>query len=99
MEDKLHRIAGAPVCVFDDPGREKVSEWMKTQYYRIIDKRRRDRLPTVFTSNHGWDDIAKLLGDAVSSRFYALTPGRHVFGAAPDRRVLSVPGATEGRIG
>ncbi len=87
MEDKLHRIAGAPVCVFDDLGREKVSEWVQTQYYRIIDKRWRDRLPTIFTSNHGWDDIARLLGEAVSSRLYALTQGRHVFVEVPDRRI------------
>jgi DNA replication protein DnaC len=37
MEDTPHRIAGAPVCVFDDLGREKVSEWVQTQYYRIFD--------------------------------------------------------------
>ena len=87
LEDKLHRIAAAPVCVFDDLGREKVSEWVQTQYYRIIDKRWRDKLPTIFTSNHGWDDIAKVLGEAVASRLYALTQGRQVFMAAPDRRV------------
>ena len=52
-----------------------------------------------FTSNHGWDDIARLLGEAVSYRLYALTMGRHVFVKAPDRRVLSVPGPIRRRTG
>jgi len=84
----LHRIAAAPVYVFDDVGRERVSEWVQAQYYRIIDKRWGDRLPTIFTSNHDWDGIARLLGEAVSSRLHALTLGRQVFVEAPDRRLF-----------
>lgn len=87
MERKVHKLSTAEVCIFDDVAKEKPSEWVQTQYFRIVDGRWRNRLPTVFTSNYSFDGIAERLGEAVASRLYALTRGRQVFIEAEDYRL------------
>lgn len=86
MEKKIHKLATAQVCIFDDVAKEKPSEWVQTQYFRIVDGRYRNKLPTIFTSNFSFDQIAERLGDAVSSRLYALTKERQVYVEAEDYR-------------
>jgi DNA replication protein DnaC len=86
MEKKIHKLAATQVCIFDDVAKEKPSEWVQTQYFRIVDGRYRNRLPTIFTSNFSFDQIAERLGDAVSSRLYALTKERQVYVEAEDYR-------------
>lgn len=86
LEDKIHKLSTVPVCIFDDVAKEKPTEWVQTQYFRIVDGRYRNRLTTIFTSNYGFDGIAERLGDAVSSRLYELTRGRQVYVEAEDYR-------------
>ncbi len=76
-----------PVCIFDDVASEKPSEWVQTQYYRILDMRYRLRLTTLFSTNFTFDQIAERLGDAVSSRLYALTKERQFYLEADDYRI------------
>jgi DNA replication protein DnaC len=87
LEEKLARLARTEVCVFDDVAKEKPTEWVQTQYFRIVDARWRHLLPTIITSNYGFDEMAARLGDAVASRLYALTKGRQVYVRAKDWRV------------
>jgi hypothetical protein len=49
-----------------------------------VDGRSRRRLPTIFTSNHNFNEIANRLSDAVASRLYALTKERQVWCEAED---------------
>ncbi len=87
LEDKICALAKAQVVIFDDIAKEKATEWVQTQYYRIVDARYRRRLPTIFTSNLNFDGISDRLGDAVISRLYALTKGRQVWCEAEDYRL------------
>lgn len=87
LERKIYKLSTVQVCIFDDVAKEKPSEWVQTQYFRIIDARYRAKLPTIFTSNYNFDQIAERLGDAVSSRLYALTKERQVDVYADDYRI------------
>lgn len=92
LEEKIDTLSMVEVAIFDDVAKEKASEWVQTQYFRIVDNRYRRRLPTIFTSNHNFDEIADRLGDAVLSRLYALTKERQIWCQADDYRLLDIPG-------
>ena len=87
LENKVNALSTVEVAIFDDVAQEKVSEWVQTQYFRIVDNRYRHRLPTIFNSNHNFDEIAARLGDAVLSRLYAMTKGRQVWCQGADYRL------------
>jgi DNA replication protein DnaC len=87
LEERIDILSSVEVAIFDDVAKEKASEWVQTQYFRIVDNRCRNRLPTIFTSNHSLDGISERLGDAVASRIYAMTKGRQVWCEAKDYRL------------
>ena len=76
MERKIGLVSNVDVAIFDDLAKEKVSEWGQTQYYRIINHRYLECLPTLFSSNCDWDLLADKLGEATMSRLYEMTRGR-----------------------
>lgn len=88
LDNMINKLATAPVVIFDDVAKEKATDWVQTQYFRIIDGRYRKCLTTIFTSNWNFDEIASRLGDAVASRFYSLTKGHQVFIQAQDYRIF-----------
>jgi DNA replication protein DnaC len=90
LEDKIAFLASVDVVIFDDLAKEYASEWKQIQYYRIIDARYRNRMPTIFTSNHDWDVITERLGDATASRLYEMTRGRQVWVEAENYRLRGV---------
>jgi DNA replication protein DnaC len=57
-----------PFLVLDDLGAEKDSEHALTTLYLIIDRRNRDELPTVVTTNYTPDEIESRLGARIASR-------------------------------
>lgn len=61
-------LANRGVIIIDDLGVEKASEWVKETFYRIINKRYDEVLPTIITSNLSLDELADRLGDRVASR-------------------------------
>lgn len=87
LNDKIERISNVEVVIFDDVGKEKITEWVQAQYYRIINNRYVKCLPTLFSSNCDMNEIAEKVGDAVASRLYELTKGRYFYVEAPDYRV------------
>lgn len=54
--------------VFDDIGSEKVSDWSLQTLYLIIDRRYREILPTIVTSNLSLDELSEKLSDRIASR-------------------------------
>lgn len=90
LNSKIYKLSTVEVVIFDDLGREKPSEWVRSQYYKIIDARYSNYLPTLFTSNYSFDEIGQeeRLGDAVASRLYSLTKGRQVNIQAKDYRIF-----------
>jgi len=76
MERKIGLVSNVDVAIFDDLAKEKISEWGQTQYYRIINHRYLEGLPTLFSSNCDWDQLVDKLGEATISRLYEMTRGR-----------------------
>lgn len=88
LEEKMSLLSRVRLLVMDDVGKEKITEWVQAQYYRIINKRYEDQKPIIFTSNYNFDGIAETIGDPSSSRLYEMTRGRQIHIEAPDYRLL-----------
>lgn len=89
-EEMHHKLVTAPVVIFDDIGKEKPTEWVQLQYFRILDGRYTRNLTTSFTSNFSFDQLAKqfdIHGEAIISRLFAMTKGYQVELKADDYRV------------
>ena len=87
MERKISAVSNIDVAIFDDLAKEKVSEWGQTQYYRIINHRYLEGLPTLFSSNCSWDELSDKLGEATASRLYEMTKERTVHCTGEDWRM------------
>lgn len=83
----LERIlANRGVIIIDDLGVEKPSEWISETIFKIIDKRYRDMIPVIITSNLDLGGLADHLGDRVASRITEMCDIIKLDGA--DRRLL-----------
>lgn len=87
LEEKIQKLSTIPVVVFDDLGKEKITEWVQTQYFRIVDGRYRNRLATIITSNYSFAELDDRLGEAVSSRIYQLTKNAEIYLKAENYRM------------
>jgi DNA replication protein DnaC len=47
----INEYSSAPMLVIDDPGAEKASEFAIQSLYVLIDRRYREQLPTIVTTN------------------------------------------------
>lgn len=56
------------VLIIDDLGAEKASEWVIATLHKIIDKRYREVLPTIVTSNLSLSELSDRVGDRIPSR-------------------------------
>jgi DNA replication protein DnaC len=72
MEDaiiaKYAPFKGDSVALFDDVGAQKVSDYTVDTWYKIVDRRYRQNLPTFFTSNLTPKELGATLGDRTTSR-------------------------------
>lgn len=63
-----------PLLAIDDLGMEQrtaedpESSWSASEFYKVIDFRHEEELPTIITSNRSPDDLADRLGESVVSR-------------------------------
>lgn len=90
-EEMHKKLVNAPVVFFDDIGKEKPTEWVQFQYFRILDGRYRNSLTTSFTSNFSLDQLARqfdIHGEAIVSRLFALTKDHQVELKADDYRLM-----------
>lgn len=68
-----------PLLVFDDVGMEqKVSEnpefsWGVAEFYKVIDFRRDEELPTIITTNRTMEELEERMGEAVMKRIEDMT--------------------------
>jgi len=61
-------LANRGVLIIDDLGAEKASDWVSETMFKIVDKRYREVLPTIITSNLELGEMSERLGDRISSR-------------------------------
>ena len=66
------KLCGAPVLIIDDLGKEKQSEFTKELLYRVVNKRYKDNLPLIITTNYRLPELAERLDYAVFSRIVEL---------------------------
>jgi DNA replication protein DnaC len=67
-EEIINKYCGAKLLVLDDLGSEKTTEYSITTLYIIIDRRDRDLLPTIITTNLSQKEIEEKLGARIASR-------------------------------
>lgn len=83
----LERIlANRGIIIIDDLGVEKPSEWVSETMFKIIDKRYREMIPTIITSNLELGELSEHLGDRVASRITEMCDVIKLEGV--DRRLL-----------
>lgn len=70
--NKITKVKG--LLILDDiGGNEKISEWVLDKLYSIVDYRYEEILPTIFTSNCNYDELALKVGGRISSRIVGMT--------------------------
>ncbi len=78
----IEKWSEAPLLIIDDLGREKASERVQQQYYRIVNNRYKHNLPTIVTSNYKPSELG--LDGATISRIQSW---RDISFPSMDRRV------------
>ena len=71
--DIIDQYTEYDVLVLDDLGAEKTSEYSITTLYLIIDRRLRDCMPTIITTNLTLTEIEEKLSARIASRLSAMT--------------------------
>jgi DNA replication protein DnaC len=87
---RYDELVNADILILDDVGKEKPTDWVKQEYFSIIEKRYREGKPIGFTSNYRIKDLVDRLGengDAIISRLIAMTKGFQVYSQGKDYRV------------
>lgn len=67
-EEISHRFETVDLLVIDDLGKEKATDWGNEQLFSLLDKRYRDCLPVVITSNCDMGQLGKRVDGAIMSR-------------------------------
>lgn len=67
-DDIIKKYSRVPLLVLDDLGSEKTSEYSITTLYIIIDRRDRELMPTIITTNLNPKEIEEKLGARIASR-------------------------------
>ena len=84
-KDVIDKYSWVDVLVLDDLGVEKPSEWVLQTLYIIMDRRYREDLRTIITSNLGIEEVEEKLDDRIASRIAGMCKVRIMQGR--DRRV------------
>jgi DNA replication protein DnaC len=84
----LGTVVKAPVLVWDDIGKAKISEFRLDMYYTIINERYKARRPIIYSSNEDSETLAERIGDAATSRLFGMSKGRIYAVEGPDYRMM-----------
>jgi len=80
----VKKFCDTEILFIDDLGADKASEWSRATMYLIIDRRDRELLPTVITSNLSPAQIGEAIDGRISSR---LANGKIIEIKMPDYRL------------
>lgn len=78
LNNRINLVKNTEVVIFDDIAREKITEFARVQYDRIINHRYINGLPTLITSNLGFEGLEEKIGLAATDRLMAMTKDRIV---------------------
>ena len=68
----IDKYSMVDLLILDDLGVEKASDWVLQTLYTIMDRRYREELRTVITSNLGIEEIQEKLDDRIASRIVGM---------------------------
>ena len=75
------------IIVIDDIGAERMTEWVREQFYRLVDYRYEHQLPTIITSNLDLQRVGAEYGDRIASRITGMCGKENILKiAGKDRR-------------
>lgn len=66
--DKMKEVE---LLVIDDLGVEKLSDWLESEMYQIVDYRWKNQKPMIITSNQSLDDLYKHYKPQIASRIWS----------------------------
>jgi len=95
-EDEVYRsMAGYPLLLLDDVGKESPSNFTRETYWYIIDERVKSGLPVVISTRLEWEgtrSLTTLMGEDTVSRLYGMSRGEFVILQGLDyRKLKAVP--------
>ena len=95
-EDEVYKsLAGVPLLLLDDVGKESPSNFTRETYWYIIDERVKSGLPVIISSRlwfEGERSLVSLMGEDTVSRLYGMTRGDFIRMKGKDyRRVNAIP--------
>lgn len=94
-EDVYREVAGVPLLLLDDVGKEAPSKFTRETYWYIIDERVTSSLPVIITSRlpfEGEDSLEELMGRDTVDRLYGMTGGKIVeMTGRSYRRINDIP--------
>lgn len=96
--DILRKLEEVPVLLIDDLGTEYITNFTSSTLYQIIDKRYRNNLPIVVSSNFNADELANImgfLGERIVSRIVETCDCYRLIGDVRDQIALSKLGADQ----
>lgn len=83
----LSRYSSTPFLLIDDLGAEKISDWSRQQFFTLIDRRYRNKLQTIITSNLDLTQVCEMIDDRISSRILEMGTVLRLNG--DDKRLLA----------
>jgi DNA replication protein DnaC len=83
----LTRYSSTEFLLIDDVGAEKISDWSRQAFFTLIDRRYRNKLQTIITSNLDLNQVAEMIDDRISSRVLEMGPVLRL--EADDRRLVA----------
>jgi DNA replication protein DnaC len=72
-EEIISKYTTERLLIIDDIGVEKHSEFVAQCWYRVVDSRTSNNLPTIYTSNLDKNDISLKMGPRIASRLFSCT--------------------------
>ena len=95
-EDEVYNsLAGVPLLLLDDVGKESPSNFTRETYWYIIDERVKSGLPVIISSRlefEGERSLLTLMGEDTVSRLYGMTRGEFIRMKGQDyRRLKAIP--------
>lgn len=85
--DILDRVLSAKLLILDDVGVDPPSEWIKSTYWTVFDRRLEWQLPVVVTTNRQIEgDLEHYIGEGAVSRLVGLSRGNVIDMSGEDLR-------------
>lgn len=79
-ESLVKGFENADLLVIDDLGIEKSTDWTHEIFYKIIDHRYSNLMPTIITSNLAYPELKEKMSERIVSRIYEMCKGLKLTG-------------------